>query len=68
MHSTGVHNLRQVIGAIAASGLLAAGGSVWAAGNQQPRPATAAPSAPQRTKVSYDAYIFGPGDSLQVQG
>ena len=67
MRSTGAHNLRRAIGAIAASGLLAAGGSAWAAGAPKPRPAAAAPSATQRAKVSYDAYILGPGDSLQVE-
>ena len=67
MRYAGAHNLRQGLGAIAACGLLAAGSPAWAAGTPQPRPAAAAPSATQRAKVSYDAYILGPGDSLQVE-
>ena len=67
MRSTGAQNLRQALGAIATCGLLAAGGSVWAVDTSQPRPAAAAPSATQRAKISYDAYILGPGDSLQVE-
>ena len=67
MRYTGALNLRQSLGAIAAFGLLAAGSPAWAAGTPQPRPAAAAPSATQRAKVSYDAYILGPGDSLQVE-
>ena len=67
MRGISTQNLRQALGAVAVLGLLATGGSAWAAGNQQPRPATAAPSATQRAKVSYDAYILGPGDSLQVE-
>ena len=67
MRSTGAHNPSQAIGAIAAFGLLAAGCSALAADTSQPRPPTAAPSATQRAKVSYDAYILGPGDSLQVE-
>ncbi|MFZ9621945.1 MAG: polysaccharide biosynthesis/export family protein, partial [Prochlorococcaceae cyanobacterium] len=67
MRSIGAKNLRQVVGAITVFGLIAASGSGWAAGTPQPRPATAAPSGSQRAKVSYDAYILGPGDSLQVE-
>lgn len=67
MRSIGSENLRQVLGTITLFGLIAASGSGWAAGTPQPRPATAAPSASQRAKVSYDAYILGPGDSLQVE-
>jgi polysaccharide export outer membrane protein len=55
----------QAIGARAAALLLAAAPAVQAA---QPLPARApSANALQRTRVVYDAYILGTGDSLQVE-
>ena len=52
-----------VAGTIGASALLTGNNAIAAA----PTTAPAAVTAPERSRVTYDSYILGPGDSLQIE-
>ena len=54
--------LTAAVGAIGASALLSSNLALAAAPTTTP----AALTAPERSRVTYDSYILGPGDSLQI--
>ena len=55
--------VRAAVGAISASAVVSSGLAL-AAG---PTPTPAAVTTPERSRVTYDSYILGPGDSLQIE-